>query len=64
MVKNYCVSDKDNEEVVFNIGNATASSSILELELHKKHYPGIIFTDKVKMKTKTIKTIYKDEKNT
>lgn len=62
MVKNYCVSDKDNEEIEFNISNATGSSSILELELHKKHYPGIIFTDKVKMKTKTIKTIYKDEK--
>ena len=62
IVKNYCVSDKDNEEIELNISNSTASSSILELDLHKKHYPDIIFTNKIKMKTKTIKTIYKDEK--
>jgi FkbM family methyltransferase len=56
------VSDTDNQDVEFNItnvaGNDGQSSSILKLGIHKQLFPGVTVTDVVKMKTKTVKTIF------
>lgn len=54
------ISDKDNEEVTFNITNNLQSSSILNLGEHKKLFPKIHFTDKLQKKTTTIDTLLKD----
>ena len=57
---NYLVSNKDDELVSFYISNNRQSSSILELGSHKIHHPNIYYTKSINMKTKTIKTIYKE----
>lgn len=59
-VINAIISDKDNKTVKFNIANNGQSSSILELGLHKKYHPTVHYIDSFQGKTKTIKTIYKD----
>ena len=61
-VYHYLISDKDNQEVTFNIASNGESSSILEFGSHTKHHPHIRFTKKMKLKTKTIKTMYKEKK--
>tara|TARA_Y100000590_G_C15446670_1_gene911050 strand:- start:151 stop:831 length:681 start_codon:yes stop_codon:yes gene_type:complete len=61
-IGNYCISNEDNKEVTFNISsNDGQSSSILNLGLHSQHYPNIVYTKHVSMKTTTIKTLYKKE---
>lgn len=54
------ISDKDNEEVTFNVTNNLQSSSILNLGEHKELFPKIHFTDKIKKKTTTIDTLLQD----
>lgn len=48
------ISDKDNEEIDFNIANSIASSSILQFGTHTYEHPGIVFTNTIKTKTITI----------
>tara|TARA_A100000164_G_scaffold344245_1_gene343167 strand:- start:335 stop:961 length:627 start_codon:yes stop_codon:yes gene_type:complete len=56
-VINSLVSDKDNEEIFFNITNNEQSSSILDLGSHKNLFPDVFFTKKIRLFTKTIDTI-------
>lgn len=56
-IYNYIVSDEDDVDVEFKITNNGQSSSILELDKHKKYYPHITIVDKFKGKTKSLKTI-------
>lgn len=56
------VSNKDNQEVEFNISSNGESSSIFEFGSHTKHHPHIKFINKIKLKTKTVKTMYKENK--
>ena len=37
------ITDKDDEEIVFNISNNVQSSSVLELGTHLQEHPDIIF---------------------
>ena len=60
IVFNSVVSDQDNQEVEFNVANNGQSSSIFELGTHKQHHPHVRFTKKLKLKTKTVKTLYKE----
>lgn len=55
-IYNECVSNVDNEEVEFIITNNYQSSSLLELKTHKIRHPSIIETNRIKMKTKKLKT--------
>jgi hypothetical protein len=50
------VSDKDDEEVTFNIANNNMSSSILEFGTHANHYRDIKYVSKFIASTKTIDT--------
>ena len=59
-VLNYIVSDK-SENVTFNIANNGQSSSILELEEHKKLYPHISYHRKRQVNSHRIDEIYKIE---
>lgn len=55
-------SDKDGQEVDFHIANNGQSSSMLELGLHKTYHPQVVYTSKVKMTTKRIDTLAKEQK--
>lgn len=59
-VYNYLISDTDDEEVEFNIANNGQSSSILKLGKHSMYHPDVVYTDTIKAKTKTLKTIIED----
>ncbi len=56
-IYNCIISDEDNVDVEFKITNNGQSSSILDLDKHKKYYPHIVIVDKIKGKTKTLKTL-------
>ena len=55
------ISDKDNEDVIFNITNNEQSSSILELGVHSRDFPQIFFVNKIEQKTKTLDTFYNEQ---
>lgn len=53
-----CISDKDGEEIIFNVANNEGqSSSILEFGTHTKEHPTVKFIDKRLMTTRTLKTV-------
>ena len=54
------VSDVDDKEYDFNISNNGQSSSILEMDTHLKHHPQVKYIDSVKVKSKRIDTILRD----
>ena len=56
-IYNHIISDEDDVDVEFKITNNGQSSSILDLDKHKKYYPHIVIVDKFKGKTKTLKTL-------
>ena len=59
---NECISNKDNENVVFKLTNNIQSSSFLNLKEHLTEHPDIYEIEKIEMKTKCVKTFY-DENN-
>lgn len=59
-VYNAVVTDKDNDEVIFNVSNNGQSSSILEFGTHEIEHPNVKFIEKVKMKSITIDTFMKN----
>lgn len=52
-----CISDKDDEEVIFNISSNSQSSSMLSFGTHSASYPDIIITERISLKTKKLETI-------
>ena len=56
------ITDKDDEDVKFNISNNIQSSSVLELGTHAYVYPGIVFVDTIEAKSLTIDSFF--ERNT
>lgn len=57
-VYNAVITDKDDEEIVFNISNNVQSSSVLELGTHSQEHPGIVYIDKIQVKSITIDTFF------
>ena len=55
------VSDKDGDEVTFNITNNGESSSILELGTHKQLYPFIKCVEKIQLKTSRVDSLFQRE---
>ena len=53
------VSDRDNDIVPFNVTNNSQSSSILELDSHKIHYPRVVVVDCIKKETTRMDTFIK-----
>jgi FkbM family methyltransferase len=53
------ITDKDDEDVVFNVANNIQSSSILEFGTHSTEHPGVVFVDKIHQKSITIDTFFK-----
>lgn len=56
----YIITDKDDVMYNFNITNNGESSSILDLDLHKHHHPHIHVTNTVKLKSKRIDTLIRE----
>ena len=52
------VTDKDDEEIVFNVSNNVESSSVLEFGTHSQEHPSVIFVDKLYQRTITIDTFF------
>lgn len=56
----YAISDQDNKIYDFKITNNGESSSILDLDLHKYHHPGIHVIDSISVNSKRIDTLVKE----
>jgi FkbM family methyltransferase len=57
-VYNAVITDKDDEEIAFNVTNNVQSSSVLELGTHSQEYPYIVYVDKINLKSITIDTFF------
>jgi FkbM family methyltransferase len=57
---NECISDTDNEVISFTVTNNYQSSSILKLKEHLVEHPDIHEISRIELKTKTLKTFYKE----
>ena len=58
-VYNAVITDKDDEDITFNISNNGQSSSILELGTHLQEHPEVFYIDKLKQKSITIDSFFK-----
>jgi len=61
-VYNAVVTDKDDEDILFNISNNGQSSSVLEMGTHLQEHPGIVYVDTIKQKSITIDTFFQRNK--
>ena len=57
-IYNAVITDKDDEEVIFNISNNGQSSSVLEFGTHSQEHPWVVYVDKIKQKSMTIDTFF------
>jgi FkbM family methyltransferase len=57
-VYNAVVTDKDDEDIIFNVSNNFQSSSVLELGTHLEEHPDIFYAWKVQKKTITINSFF------
>ena len=57
-VYNAIVTDKDDEDIEFNVSNNGQSSSILELGTHLTEHPYIFYVEKIKGKSITINSFF------
>jgi FkbM family methyltransferase len=60
-VYNAVITDKDYEDVIFNVSNNGQSSSVLEFGTHSIEHPWVVYVDKIQQKSITIDTFF--EKN-
>ena len=58
-VYNALITDKDDEEIIFNVANNVQSSSVLEFGTHSHEHPTIVYVDKINLKSITIDTFFK-----
>jgi FkbM family methyltransferase len=60
---NYCVSEEDDKQIIFNVSNNEGqSSSILELEYHKQAHPEVHYLSQISLSTKTVNSIVSENK--
>jgi FkbM family methyltransferase len=57
-VYNAVITDKDDEELFFNVANNWQSSSVLELGTHSREHPDVVYVDKIKQTSITIDTFF------
>lgn len=58
-VYNAIITDKDDNDVAFNVANHMQSSSVLELGTHLKAHPAVKYVSKILGKTITVDTFLK-----
>jgi len=52
------ITDKDDEEVIFNISNNVQSSSVLEFGTHSQEHPWVVYIYKILQKSITVDTFF------
>lgn len=57
-VYNAVITDKDDQETIFNVSNNIQSSSVLEFGTHLKEHPWVSYIGKIKLKSITIDTFF------
>ena len=57
-VYNGVITDKDDEDIIFNISNNVQSSSVLEFGTHSQEHPWVVYVDKINLKSVTIDTFF------
>ena len=57
-IYNAVITDKDDEEVVFNVSNNDQSSSILEFGTHSTEHPWVVYVDKIQKKSITLNSFF------
>jgi FkbM family methyltransferase len=57
-VYNAVITDKDDEDIVFNVSNNGQSSSVLEFGTHSQEHPSVVYVDKIHQKSITIDTFF------
>ncbi len=57
-VYNAVITDKDDEEITFNISNNVQSSSVLEFGTHSQEHPSVVYVDTINQKSITIDTFF------
>ena len=57
-VYNALITDKNDEEMIFNVSNNIQSSSVLEFGTHLQEHPGVVYIGKIKQKSITIDTFF------
>lgn len=60
-IYNAVITDKDDQEIIFNISNNKQSSSVLEFGTHQEEHPDVLYVDKINLKSITINSFV--EKN-
>jgi FkbM family methyltransferase len=56
------ITDKDDDDVVFNVSNNGQSSSVLDFGTHSKEHPYVVYVDKITQKSVTIDTFMERNK--
>ena len=57
-VYNAVITDKDDEDIIFNISNNVQSSSVLDFGTHSKEHPYVIYIDRIHQKSITIDSFF------
>ena len=56
------ITDKDDDDIVFNVSNNGQSSSVLEFGTHSVEHPNVVYIDKLYQKSVTIDTFFERNK--
>jgi len=57
-VYNAVITDKDDEDIFFNVSNNVQSSSVLEFGTHSTEHPWVFYVDKIEQKSITVDSFF------
>jgi FkbM family methyltransferase len=57
-VYNAVITDKDDEEIIFNVSNNIQSSSVLEFGTHTQEHPSIFYVDQIHQNSITVDSFF------
>jgi hypothetical protein len=52
------ITDKNDEDIIFNLSNNVQSSSVLEFGTHSQEHPWVVYVARIKQKSITIDTFF------
>jgi FkbM family methyltransferase len=58
-IYNAVITDKDDEDIVFNVSNNVQSSSVLQFGTHSHEHPDVFYVDEIHTTSITIDTFFK-----
>jgi hypothetical protein len=57
-VYNAVITDKDDDDVIFNVSNNVQSSSVLDFGTHSQEYPWVVYTNQIHQKSITVDSFF------